>query len=148
MLPWSIYYCWCLYGVQDTGCRWRQLWGDKHCGTSIPKSIFILLIHAWFGTNLRLRSKRETTGKWKEKFWMPSDISERHRRELEMNAALEQGVFLKMCGTCTSNFQDVKLFSSLESCPLLHVLLVLSSLDSQTTLPLVLSSLNSQNSSA
>jgi hypothetical protein len=59
----------------------------------------------------------------------------------ETHEALEQVVFLKMCGTCMSNFQDVKLFSSLDSCPVLYILLVLSSLDSQTALPLVLSSL-------
>ena len=66
MLAWYICYWWCLYCLQDASDRWRQLWRDKHCGTTIPKSIFSLLNHKCCGTNLQLRSKRKTT--WKRSF--------------------------------------------------------------------------------
>jgi hypothetical protein len=72
MLLWSIFYYWCLYFLQDTGGRWRQLWRDKHCSTTISKPIFSLLIQPCCKTNLQLRSKRKKD--WEEKFWMPADI--------------------------------------------------------------------------
>uniref|UniRef100_K3ZPN4 Uncharacterized protein n=1 Tax=Setaria italica TaxID=4555 RepID=K3ZPN4_SETIT len=83
---------------------------------------------------------------------MPA-ISESHRRNLGNEGSLRKGVFLdflwktvivflKKRGTCTNNFQEVKLFSSLWSekgrekeqleSPVLCILLVLSSLNSQT----------------
>ena len=149
MLAWYICYWWCLYCLQDASDRWRQLWRDKHCGTTIPKSIFSLLNHKCCGTNLQLRSKRKTT--WKRSFgckqyWEPQKRAGNEGSFREKGVFLEyfwgnRSCFLKMCGSCTNNFQEVKLWSekgrqkrTARICyPVLCILWVLSSLNSQTS---------------
>ena len=150
MLAWYICYWWCLYCLQDASDRWRQLWRDNHCGTTIPKSIFSLLNHKCCGTNLQLRSKRKTT--WKRSFgckqyWEPQKRAgnEGSFREkgvfLEYFLGKQKQCFIKMCGTCKNNFQEVKLWSekgrqkrTARICyPVLCILWVLSSLNSQTS---------------